>query len=236
MNELSKKEEKIIENKIKKMDNEIYEDKEKNKNKGIQYFKNLPRNYSIRQCKNTPISELMSSYKISKKHIKILLLGLDNAGKSTLIYYLDHNDEAYRHGYPTGGTVHIVNFIADDINLEFYDYGGQGVFRDDWKYYCPNPDFIIFIIDSDDEGRIEEVNYYFQSILKEEKLKKIPILIFGNKADLPNYYLGPDEIIEKLNMNDIEDRDWSFYACSALKGTGVRDGFRWIFEKLSDNY
>ena len=52
---------------------------------------------------------------------------------------------------------------------------------------------------------------------------------------MPNC-LGPDEIIEKLNMENIKDRDWSVYECSALKGTGVKDGIQWIFEKLSDKY
>ena len=59
------------------------------------------------------------------------------------------------------------------------------------------------------------------------------MLAFGNKADLMNC-LGPDEIIEKLNMNDITERDWSLFACSALKGTGVKGGIKWIFEKLEE--
>ena len=151
------------------------------------------------------------------------------------LYYLDHDANAYRNGYPTGGTVNISNFTLGDTNIEFYDYGGQSSLRHDWKYYCPNPDFLIFVIDASDEWRIEEVKDYFQSILNEEKLKKIPVLTFGNKADLPNC-LGPDELIEKLNMENIEDRDWSVYECSALKGTGVKDGIQWIFEKLSGEY
>ena len=79
-----------------------------------------------------------------------------------------------------------------------------------------------------------EFNSYneLEQLLKDENLKNVPVLAYGNKADLNNC-LGPDEIIEKLEMNDITGRDWSLYACSALKGTGVKDGIKWILEKLS---
>ena len=83
---------------------------------------------------------------------------------------------------------------------------------------------IIFIMASAEE--------YEQKI--KDNLSNPNLVLFGNKADLPNC-LGPDEIIEKLNMNDITGRDWSLYACSALKGTGVKDGIKWIFEKLTEN-
>ena len=91
---------------------------------------------------------------------------------------------------------------------------------------------MIYVVDASDEERIGECNESFQNLLKDEKLKNVPILAYGNKADLQNC-LGPDEIIEKLEMNDITGRDWSLYACSALKGTGVKDGIKWLLEKLS---
>ena len=92
---------------------------------------------------------------------------------------------------------------------------------------------MIYVVDASDEARIAECNDSFQELLKEEKLKGVPVLAYGNKADLQNC-LGPDEIIEKLNMNDITGRDWSIYACSALKGNGVKDGIKWIFEKIGE--
>ena len=64
-------------------------------------------------------------------------------------------------------------------------------------------------------------------------MKNVPLLVYGNKADLKTR-LGPDEIIDKLNINDITGRDCSLYACSALNGKGFEDGIKWIFEKLSN--
>ena len=108
----------------------------------------------------------------------------------------------------------------------------QGGKKQYQKYYYDKVDALIYVVDESDEERIKECNESFQSLLKDEKLDKVPVLAYGNKADLSNC-LGPDEIIEKLEMNDITGRDWSLYACSSLKGTGVKEGIKWILEKLS---
>ena len=174
--------------------------------------------------------ELLKSYNKLKKEPSILILGLDNAGKTTLLNYLTHEDN--RDTKPTPG-VNGKSIQCCGINLNVYDLGGQKAIREYWKYYYENVDALIYVVDASDEARIAECNESFQELLKEEKLKNVPVLAFGNKADLKNC-LGPDEIIEKLNMNDITGRDWSLYACSALKGTGVKDGIKWNFEKLSE--
>ena len=64
------------------------------------------------------------------------------------------------------------------------------------------------------------------------KLSKIPLLVYANKADL-NTCLGIDEIVDKLELNDITDRDWSLFACSALKGFGIMEGLKWLIEKFA---
>ena len=87
------------------------------------------------------------------------------------------------------------------------------------------------MIDGSDEARIEEAKKCFQELLKEENLKNVPILTYDNKADLVDS-LGPDEIIDKLEMEDIEGREWSLYACTTLKDTGIKEGIKWLFEKL----
>ena len=94
--------------------------------------------------------------------------------------------------------------------------------REYWKYYYDNVDALIYVVDATDEGRIAECNNSFQGLLSEEKLKNIPVLIYGNKTDLQNC-LGHDEIIKKLNMDYITGRDWSLFACSAKKRTGVKE-------------
>ena len=68
--------------------------------------------------------------------------------------------------------------------------------------------------------------------MKEEKLMKVPLLVYANKADL-NTCLSADEIVDKIKLNDIIDRDWSLYACSDLKGFGIMEGLKWLIEKFA---
>ena len=97
-----------------------------------------------------------------------------------------------------------------------------------------NVDSLIYVIDANDEERIEECNESFQELLKEDNLKNIPVLVYSNKADI-KACLGPYQITEKLKLNGIIRRDWFIFSCSALNGDNVKDGMKWVFEKLSEN-
>ncbi len=173
--------------------------------------------------------ELLRGYNKLKKEPNILILGLDNAGKTTLINYL--TGENNKKVTVTQG-VNAKSIQCGGIKLNVYDLGGQKKLREYWKYYYENVDGLIYVVDGSDENRIDECNEAFQSLLNEEKLKGVPVLCYGNKTDLEGC-LEPDEIINRLKMNDITERDWCLHACSALKGTGIQDGIKWILEKLS---
>ena len=173
--------------------------------------------------------ELLKGYNKLKPEPNILILGLDNAGKTTLLKYLTNEDNKNTKPTPY---VNAKSIQCGGIKLNVYDLGGQKAIREYWQYYYEKIDALIYVVDASDEERIGECNDSFQKILKEEKLANVPVLAYGNKADLQNC-LEPDEIIEKLEMNNITGRDWSLYACSALKGTGVKDGIKWILGKLS---
>ncbi len=178
-----------------------------------------------------PIQRLMNDYKL-KKETNLLILGLDNAGKTTMINYLVGADN--KNTTPTQG-VNGKSIQHNGVTLNIYDLGGQKAIREYWKYYYDNNnDALIYVVDANDEGKIAECNESFQQLLNEEKLKNIPIIVYANKADLSTC-LDPDEITKRLNLDDIKGRDWSIYASSALKGTGVVDGIKWIFDKLKIN-
>jgi signal recognition particle receptor subunit beta len=57
--------------------------------------------------------------------------------------------------------------------------------------------------------------------LKEPKLDKVPFLIFANKQDV-NGAVEPNEIMQKLELQSINNRPWSIYSCVATQGTGTR--------------
>ena len=89
----------------------------------------------------------------------------------------------------------------------------------------------IFVVDSSDDKRLTECNDQLKELLETEGLKKVPLLVFANKQDLNG--LLADEIIQSLNLENINDRNWSLFACSALKGEGIQEGMYWLLEIIS---
>ena len=65
-----------------------------------------------------------------------------------------------------------------------WDIGGQKAIRPYWKNYFENTDGLVYVVDSSDEIRLSECSEELQSLLAEETLSKVPLLVFANKQDL----------------------------------------------------
>ncbi|BFZ20861.1 hypothetical protein BsWGS_23900 [Bradybaena similaris] len=156
--------------------------------------------------------------------LRILLLGLDNAGKTTLLKVLASEDIS--HITPTQG-FNIKSVQSKGFKLNVWDIGGQRRIRPYWKNYFENTDLLIYVIDSSDRKRFEETGDEMTELLEEEKLAGVPVLIFANKQDLLTAAKA-SEIAEGLNLNSIRDREWQIQACSALTGEGVKEGVEWM--------
>ncbi|VDK43166.1 unnamed protein product [Anisakis simplex] len=189
------------------------------------------------------------------KELRILLLGLDNAGKTTILKNLASEDIA--HITPTQG-FNIKSVVSDDVKLNVWDIGGQRKIRPYWKNYFENTDVLvadlqtffflkynivhdehspffcpkkIYVIDSSDRKRFDETGLELLELLEEEKLKSVPLLIYANKQDLVTAAKA-SEIAEGLQLLSIRDRSWQIQACSAVTGEGIRDGMDWISKNL----
>lgn len=88
------------------------------------------------------------------------------------------------------------------------------------------------MVDSSDEERVIECNKELKLLMNEKLLDDVPLLVFANKQDL--FGLEVDEIISKLELNNIKSRKWSIFACSALKNEGISEGMKWIITNLKD--
>ncbi|XP_036754344.1 ADP-ribosylation factor-like protein 3 isoform X2 [Manis pentadactyla] len=153
------------------------------------------------------------------QEVRILLLGLDNAGKTTLLKQLASEDIS--HITPTQG-FNIKSVQSQGFKLNVWDIGGQRKIRPYWRNYFENTDILIYVIDSADRKRFEETGQELAELLEEEKLSCVPVLIFANKQDLLTA-APASEIAEGLNLHTIRDRVWQIQSCSALTGEGVQD-------------
>eukprot|EP00960_Hanusia_phi_P030492 748651-Hanusia_phi.AAC.3 len=133
---------------------------------------------------------LLRKLKKSEKEFRILVLGLDNAGKTTALKKLA--DEDITHTMPTQG-FNIKSVIHEGFKLNVWDIGGQKTIRPYWRNYFDQTDALVYVIDCSDHRRMDETGVELNQLLDEEKLAGVPLLLFANKQDLMNA-MGPDEV------------------------------------------
>ncbi|KAG9027037.1 hypothetical protein FS837_004396 [Tulasnella sp. UAMH 9824] len=130
----------------------------------------------------------------------ILVVGLDAAGKTTILHKLEIGEIITT--IPTVGfSVETVEY--KNLRLISWDFGGPEKNRPYWKSsYFPNTQGIIFVVDSNDRERVSQAREELQHMMNEDELQEAPFLIFANKHDLPNA-MNEDEIADKLGLYDL---------------------------------
>ncbi|XP_066250115.1 ADP ribosylation factor 4 [Euwallacea similis] len=165
----------------------------------------------------------------SKKPMRILMVGLDAAGKTTILYKLKLGEIVTT--IPTiGFNVETVEY--KNISFTVWDVGGQTKIRKLWRHYFANTDGIIFVVDSNDRDRIVESEQELHNMLSEEELRNSVLLVFANKQDLPNA-MSTAELTDKLKLNTMKNRKWFIQATCATQGTGLYQGLDWLSTELA---
>merc|ERR1712216_40261 len=170
---------------------------------------------------------LLRKLKKSDQEVRILMLGLDNSGKTSILKRL--SDEDITHIMPTQG-FNIKSLLHEGFKLNVWDIGGRKTIRPYWKNYFENTDALIYVVDSSDRRRLEEAAMELSELLEEDKLSGIPVLIFANKQDLISA-VPAEELVEELQLMGIKDGTWQIQACSAKNGTGLEEGMKWAVGK-----
>merc|ERR1711935_843010 len=116
----------------------------------------------------------------AKKQMRILMVGLDAAGKTTIFYKLKLGEIVTT--IPTiGFNVETVEY--KNISFTVWDVGGQDKIRPLWRHYFQNTQGLIFVVDSSDRDRISESHDELHRMLNEDELRDAILLIFANKQD-----------------------------------------------------
>ncbi|WVQ68317.1 ADP-ribosylation factor [Kwoniella sp. B9012] len=163
------------------------------------------------------ISKLLNGL-FGKKEMRILMVGLDAAGKTTILYKLK-----------LGFNVETVEY--KNISFTVWDVGGQDKIRPLWRHYFQNTQGIIFVVDSNDRERITEAREELQRMLSEDELRDALLLVFANKQDLPNA-MNAAEITDKLGLHSLRQRSWYIQAACATSGDGLYEGLEWLSTNL----
>eukprot|EP01111_Echinosteliopsis_oligospora_P001060 TRINITY_DN1139_c0_g1_i1.p1 TRINITY_DN1139_c0_g1~~TRINITY_DN1139_c0_g1_i1.p1 ORF type:complete len:179 (-),score=33.25 TRINITY_DN1139_c0_g1_i1:75-611(-) len=159
---------------------------------------------------------------------KVVIVGLDNAGKTTTLYKLLLNEVVAT--TPTIGS-NVEEFTYKNIRFLMWDLGGQEVLRSSWNTYYINSQAVILVIDSTDRDRLSTVKEELFRILPNENLMNAIILIFANKQDIKGA-MSAAEISNVLNLHTIKDHDWHIQSCCALTGDGLEQGMEWLSQQV----
>ena len=198
-----------------------------------------------------------------KQECSIIIIGLDNAGKSTLVNHLKENPGSDSKGRrksdvdssTNSGTVPTIGMVTDSFqhsNIKFtvYDMSGQSKYRNLWEVVLSANDVgaIVFVIDSTDQLRLVVAKDELDLILDQpmfssssadggnnnnSKRKDIPILFYANKMDLPGA-LGYEDCMDALELSRLQC-PWTIKDSNAISGEGVDEGMEWLVEQLTSS-
>jgi len=171
---------------------------------------------------------ILKALKKDEREARILMLGLDNAGKTTILKKLSEEDITTV--MPTQG-FNIKSLVHDGFKLNVWDIGGQKSIRQYWSNYFESSDALVYVVDSSDEKRLGESSEELKELLAEDKLANVPVLVFANKQDLLQA-VGADAVQTALGLDSLPaSRTWTIQACSAKEGDGLQDGMEWIVKQ-----
>merc|ERR1711941_188152 len=164
-----------------------------------------------------------------KQDKRIVMVGLDAAGKTTILYKLKLGEVV--NTIPTiGFNVETVEY--KNISFNVWDVGGQDKIRLLWRHYYTNTQGLIYVVDSNDRERIEENREELHKMLAEEELRDAVLLVFANKQDLPGALTCP-EITDKLGLHTIRGRTWFIQSTCAVRGDGLYEGLDWLSKSVT---
>ncbi|KAE8585830.1 hypothetical protein XENTR_v10021468 [Xenopus tropicalis] len=170
----------------------------------------------------------MLSKVFGNKEMRILMLGLDAAGKTTILYKLKLGQSVTT--IPTVG-FNVETVTYKNVKFNVWDVGGQDKIRPLWRHYYTGTQGLIFVVDCADRDRIDEARQELHRIINDREMRDAIILIFANKQDLADA-MKPHEIQEKLGLTRIRDRNWYVQPSCANTGEGLYEGLMW----LTSNY
>ncbi|XP_052425412.1 ADP-ribosylation factor 4-like isoform X2 [Carassius gibelio] len=164
-----------------------------------------------------------------KKQIRLLMVGLDAAGKTTVLYKLKLGEVVTT--IPTiGFNVETVEY--KNISFTVWDVGGQTKIRGLWKYYYQYTEGLIFVVDSSDHDRIETAAEELNAMLAEDEMRDAVLLVLANKQDLPKA-MPVHELTDRLGLHALRGRQWFVQATCAVQGSGLYEGLDWLSDQLS---
>jgi len=167
---------------------------------------------------------------IGGRELRDLILGLDGAGKTTILYALQVGEVVTT--IPTiGFNVEQVNY--KNLTFQVWDLGGQTSIRPYWRCYYANTDAIIYVVDSADRDRLAISRQELNLMLQEDELKSAVLVVMANKQDMEGA-MSVAEIHSALGLESLRNRTFQIFKTSAIRGEGLDSAMLFLSESLTN--
>mmetsp|Transcript_43320 Transcript_43320/g.97794 ORF Transcript_43320/g.97794 Transcript_43320/m.97794 type:complete len:212 (-) Transcript_43320:132-767(-) len=166
----------------------------------------------------------------SDSECKIVIVGLNNAGKTTILYKLHLGQVVLTQ--PTIGS-NVEEVKHDNLTFMVWDLGGQETLRASWATYFEETDAIVFVVDSNDQENMVLAKMELFNVVLHEDLKYACLLVLANKQDIQGCRTA-GEIAEDLSLHTIRTHEWQIQSCCALTGEGLEEGLTWIAARIRE--
>ncbi|OWF52172.1 ADP-ribosylation factor-like [Mizuhopecten yessoensis] len=177
------------------------------------------------------LADVMQSFS-SGSPSRILMLGLDAAGKTTVLYKIKLNENVC--------TIPTIGFNVEEVSpckgvsFTVWDVGGQEKIRALWRHYFQNTEGLVFVVDSNDRERINEAREELFGILDNDEMRGVPVVVLANKQDLP-YAMNTSDIAEKMCLTKLTGRKWFVQGACAMTGEGIYEGMKEMARLTKEN-
>ncbi|XP_057602027.1 ADP-ribosylation factor 1-like isoform X1 [Hippopotamus amphibius kiboko] len=165
---------------------------------------------------------------LGKKEMHLLMVGLDAAGKTTILYKLKRGEIVST--IPTIG-FNVETMEYKNISFTVWDVGGQDTIRPLWRHYFQNTQGLIFVVDSNDREHVNEAREELMRMLAEDALRDAVLLVCAHKQDLPSA-ANAAGITDKLGLHPLRHRNGYIQATCATSGDGLYGGLDWLSNQL----
>ncbi|KAG6574170.1 ADP-ribosylation factor-related protein 1 [Cucurbita pepo subsp. pepo] len=172
-------------------------------------------------------------YIFSKTEFHVLILGIDKAGKTTLLeklksLYSNLEGLSPDRIVPTVG-LNIGRLEVLNAKLVFWDLGGQPGLRSIWEKYYEEAHAVIYVIDAACPSKFEDSKSALEKVLRHEDLQGAPLLVLANKQDLSEA-VSAEELSRYLDLKKLDERVYMFEAVSGYDGMGIKDSVEWLVD------
>ncbi|XP_054608402.1 ADP-ribosylation factor-like protein 4D [Dunckerocampus dactyliophorus] len=174
------------------------------------------------------------SFLPSFQRVHVVVIGLDSAGKTSLLYRLKLKE--FVETIPTKGfnteKVKVAVGGSRTVTFQVWDVGGQEKLRPLWKSYTRRTDGLVFVVDASETERMEEAKVELHKISRSSENQGVPVLILANKQDL-DAALPVGQVEKLLAVHELSACTLHHvHSCSAVDGQGVQQGLEKLYDMI----